>query len=381
MEVEARAPLHAAQAHGNTPVGAQSVALQPTDETALELLEGLVRVPSISGGESAAVSWLVTRMAELGFHAYVDEVGNAVGEIGTGRPETVLLGHIDTVPGNVPVRVADGRLYGRGAVDAKGPLATFVLAAARLAQQRVPGRVVIVGCVEEEAPSSKGAHGMVGRYAPDNCIVGEPSGWDRVTLGYKGSLRVRCDITVPCGHSAHDRQTAAERMTTWWQQLQTHARTFNNGRTRMFDQLQPTLLQLNSGSDGLHEWACAEISVRLPPGLEPRALLSSLQEWDSHIGIAVLGATPAFESERHVLPSRALSRALRLQGIQPRLAVKTGTADMNIVGPAWGCATVAYGPGDAALDHTPDEHIVLDEYLKAIRVLAEALKYLHSVAH
>ena len=149
----------------------------------------------------------------------------------------------------------------------------------------------------------------------------------------------------------------------------------------MFDQLQPTLLQLNSGSNGLHEWGRAEISVRLPPGVEPAALVGTLREWDPYIEITVLGATPAFESERQVLPARALSRALRLQGIQPRLAVKTGTADMNIVGPTWGCPTVAYGPGDAALDHTPDEHIVLDDYLRAIHVLEAALKHMHSAAH
>ncbi|MBV9788133.1 MAG: acetyl-lysine deacetylase, partial [Chloroflexi bacterium] len=40
---------------------------------------------------------------------------------------------------------------------------------------------------------------------------------------------------------------------------------------------------------------------------------------------------------------------------------------------AWRCPIVAYGPGDAALDHTPDEHIVLEEYLRAIRVLEMAL--------
>ncbi len=381
MDVEAQAQPNAAQAIGNTTDELQIDAIQPSAEAALELLEGLVRIPSISGVEGAAVRWLVERMAELGFHAYVDEVGNAVGEIGVGRPETVLLGHIDTVPGDVPVRVADGRLYGRGTVDAKGPLATFVMAAARVAQQHVPGRIVIVGCVEEEAPSSKGAHGVVDRYAPDTCIVGEPSGWDRVTLGYKGSLRVRGDVAVPCGHSAHARQTAAERMAAWWQHLQSYAHTLNSGRRRMFDQLQPTLLQLNSGSDGLQEWASAEISVRLPATVEPAALASTLQEWDAHVEITVLGATPAFESERHVLPARALSRALRQQGIQPRLAVKTGTADMNIVGPAWGCPTVAYGPGDAALDHTPDEHIVLDDYLRAIDVLEAALKFLHNVDH
>jgi LysW-gamma-L-lysine carboxypeptidase len=49
---------------------------------------------------------------------------------------------------------------------------------------------------------------------------------------------------------------------------------------------------------------------------------------------------------------------------------------MNIVGPAWGCPIVAYGPGDSSLDHTPEEQIEIAEYRRAIDVLAQALEAL-----
>jgi LysW-gamma-L-lysine carboxypeptidase len=66
-------------------------------------------------------------------------------------------------------------------------------------------------------------------------------------------------------------------------------------------------------------------------------------------------------------------RAIRAEGGRPKFKLKTGTADMNIVGPAWGCPIVAYGPGDSSLDHTPDEHIQIDEFRKGISVLTRAL--------
>ena len=47
------------------------------------------------------------------------------------------------------------------------------------------------------------------------------------------------------------------------------------------------------------------------------------------------------------------------QGGTPRFTLKLGTSDMTVVGPAWGCPIVTYGPGDASLDHTPEERIVL----------------------
>ncbi len=351
----------------------------PDSPTPTQLLEGLVRIPSVSGEEQAAVRYLVEQMRQFGFDAYVDEAGNAVGVLGEGRPETVLLGHIDTVPGDIPVRIKDGRLWGRGTVDAKGPLATFVVAAARAhACGDLRGRMVVIGCVEEEAPSSRGAHYAVERYRPDVCVVGEPSGWHRVTLGYKGTLRIKCRAEAACGHGAHDRQTAPERVVALWQQIRNHAEQFNQDRERAFDQLLPALIGLNSGSDGLHEWVVAEVGVRLPLDVEPLALVEQIQAFDLSMGIDVLGTAPAFRAERATPLVRAFTQAIRQHDQQPALVLKTGTADMNIVGPAWSCPVVAYGPGDAALDHTPNEHIVLDEYERAITVLERVLRTLHA---
>jgi LysW-gamma-L-lysine carboxypeptidase len=82
---------------------------------------------------------------------------------------------------------------------------------------------------------------------------------------------------------------------------------------------------------------------------------------------------PAFEAEKNTPVVRALLRAIRAQGGTPRFKLKTGTSDMNILGPAWDCPIVAYGPGDSALDHTPHEHIDLDEFLRGVDVLTYAL--------
>ena len=105
------------------------------DEVAF--LEELLSIPSPSGEEDAVAAYLVEQMAPWASEAHRDEAGNAVGTIGNpaAEREIVLLGHMDTVPGLIPVRKEGGRLYGRGAVDAKGPLAAFVLAAARAARK------------------------------------------------------------------------------------------------------------------------------------------------------------------------------------------------------------------------------------------------------
>src|SRR5690606_8452991 len=187
--------------------------------TTADLLRGLVSIPSPSGAEAPAVEWLCQQMAALGYQAEPDGAGNAVGTRGEGPREIMLLGHIDTVPGEVPVQVVDGVLYGRGAVDAKGPLATFVVAGARA--KLPPGvRLTVVGAVEEEVMSSRGARHLIAtREAPDAVVIGEPSGWDGVVLGYRGSVALEYRVTVPMSHSAGPEATAAELAADFWSDL------------------------------------------------------------------------------------------------------------------------------------------------------------------
>uniref|UniRef100_UPI0025C3D894 M20/M25/M40 family metallo-hydrolase n=1 Tax=Deinococcus sp. TaxID=47478 RepID=UPI0025C3D894 len=63
----------------------------------------------------------------------------------------------------------------------------------------------------------------------------------------------------------------------------------------------------------------------------------------------------------------------RAQGGTPTFKVKTGTSDMNVVAELWPVPTLAYGPGDSSLDHTPEERLDLAEYDRAVAVLTEAL--------
>ncbi len=347
-------------------------------------LWGLVSRPSPSGHEHEAAAWLVTRMQALGFtQAYLDEVGNAIGVMGTGPREIVLLGHIDTVPGHVPVRVetdAQGRrvLYGRGSVDAKGPLAAFVDAVAGLGP-RAGWRLTVIAAVDEER-DSVGARHVVPRHRPEYAIIGEPSRWSRVTLGYKGTAWARVRVEIALAHTAAQAPSACEIAADLWQQVRAWVAAENAGQAAMFDQLQVTLRDWASGTDGLHEWAEMRLGARLPLAWPPERWYSALKERLANAPGATVTpegyAIPAYLADRRTPLVRAFLRAIRAQGARPGLVRKSGTADLNIVAPAWGCPAVAYGPGDAALDHTPHEHLPLDEYARAVTVLRAVLEAL-----
>lgn len=353
------------------------------------LLREMIEIQSLSGQEQGVAAYIVRRMKELGYdEAFVDAAGNAVGirnGDGTPRGEThhprdlVLLGHMDTVPGDIPVRTEGDLLYGRGSVDAKGPLATFVMAGAAITPPR-GARLVVIGATEEEAASSKGAHHAAQAYRPFACIIGEPSNWDAVTLGYKG--RLLCDYRLEQGgaHSAGPETAAPELAVACWNAIGAHAAEFNAGREQLFEQLMPSLRAIRSSSDGITDVVEMTMGFRLPPSFDTDALErligdAASRDLPPHARATVRfrGREVAWQSNRTTILAKAFAAALREAGAPPRFKLKTGTADMNVVGPVWNCPIVAYGPGDSRLDHTPNEHISISEYRRAIDVLTRAI--------
>jgi [amino group carrier protein]-lysine/ornithine hydrolase len=414
-----------------------------TRAQAIALVRGLVAIPSLSRQEGVAAAWLAAQMAAAGYdRAFVDEAGNAVGELGSPDATTVfvLLGHIDTVPGNIPVRIAPVpepknpgtsepanprtpepalALFGRGSVDAKGPLATFAAAGARLGsawahEMRV--RLVVVGAVEEEAATSKGARFIASRFngvaepTPAACVIGEPSSWRRVTLGYKGRLLMDIDARQAMAHTAGPDASVAEVVVDLWNWVRRHADDVNTGQARPFDQLSPSLRRfITANADGMTDTVDAQIAWRLPVGFDAGAFVNELLAWTAanldSPDTAPTTTLATGEGGRHTItvtgPRTALSFTFRgwekpwngdrnnplvrsfLASIrqmdpsaQPGFVVKTGTSDMNVVAPIWQCPIVAYGPGDSALDHTPNEHLLLDEFWSAVTILEQALRNL-----
>jgi LysW-gamma-L-lysine carboxypeptidase len=342
-----------------------------------ETLTGLVEHFSPTGREAEAVAWLVGRMRSLGFgSASVDEAGNAVGLIGEGPNRIILLGHIDTVPGQIPVRVENGILYGRGAVDAKGPLAAFVDAAAEAGP--IPGwEVVVIGAVDEEGDSA-GAWYAAPRYRPRFAIVGEPSGWNRIALGYRGIVRFRFQARHSIGHSASGRDSVCETAVEFWNRVVAICARENRGVEKKFDQLAPVLRQMHSGGDGFIETGEMGGSIRLPRRITSDRVKRMLRESAEGIGTVETDGIPleAFRAEKNTPVVGALLAGIRSLGGDPSFSLKLGTSDLCIVGPAWNCPMAVYGPGDSTLDHTPGECISLEEYGKAVAVLAGVLKRL-----
>ncbi|HTP54626.1 MAG TPA: M20/M25/M40 family metallo-hydrolase [Thermoplasmata archaeon] len=330
------------------------------------LLERLVARYSPSGAEAGAVREYVRAARRLGYRTRIDGAGNGIAVRGAGRPELLFLGHIDTVEGERPVRRVRGRIHGRGVVDAKGALVSALLAGRRFAG---PGTLRIVAAVGEETDSRGARHLLRGARA-DAVIAGEPSGWDGVTIGYKGVYRCTATFRGRRSHYSGPAPTAADLAVDWVGAVRAWAAEHRG--PSMFRSPTVKVIGWSTGPAGDAEEASVTLDLRLPPGMSVRSVREALPREPGRPLLRAIAQCDPVEVPPTSPVASALVNAIRAEGARPTLWRKGGTSDLNLVAPAWSVPGAAYGPGDSRLDHTARESLSLADLARSVSVLERA---------
>ncbi|MBU1313200.1 MAG: succinyl-diaminopimelate desuccinylase [Alphaproteobacteria bacterium] len=197
----------------------------------VENLQALIRCRSVTPTEGGALSTLESALTSLGFRVErmvataegTPDVENLYARLGTEGPHLMFAGHTDVVPPGdeaswshppFAAEIADGMLYGRGAVDMKGGIACFVAAVARhLEKHGAPrGSISLLITGDEEGPSVNGTEKLLTWAAEkgetwDACLVGEPTNpdalGDMIKIGRRGSLSGKITVHGVQGHAAY----------------------------------------------------------------------------------------------------------------------------------------------------------------------------------
>ncbi len=194
-------------------------------------LQTLIRCPSVTPAEGGALSALEAMLAPLGFTVErmiatepgLPDVENLYARLGTDGPHLMFAGHTDVVPvgdesawSHPPfgAEIADGEMFGRGAVDMKGGIACFVAAVARhIEKHGAPkGSISFLITGDEEGPSVNGTEKLL-KWATDKgerwdaCLVGEPTNpdmlGDMIKIGRRGSVSGKVTVFGVQGHAAY----------------------------------------------------------------------------------------------------------------------------------------------------------------------------------
>lgn len=202
-----------------------------TSSDPIENLAALIRCASVTPQDDGALSCLQAMLEPLGFSGdrlvfedtNTPAIDNLYARLGRSGPHLMFAGHTDVVPPGdeaawthppFAAAIADGRIYGRGAVDMKGGIACFVAATARFieAHGKPEGSISLLITGDEEGPAVNGTVKLLEWAAGkgehwDGCIVGEPTNpqalGDMIKIGRRGSLSGRITVNGVQGHVAY----------------------------------------------------------------------------------------------------------------------------------------------------------------------------------
>ncbi len=333
-----------------------------------EVLIRLLEAYSPTGREKEAESVLLRIAEELGLEAQVDEVGNVIAKRGDGG-DVWLVGHYDTIPGELPVRVEGNIISGRGAVDAKGPLAAMLVAAS------ISDRPVTVAALVGEEGDSRGARHLLKSELPSYVIIGEPSNTTGVIIAYRGGARIRLKCWAAGGHSSSPGDSAVEKL------LQFIAVIKELAPGTSYDEPSAAITVIRGGENPnvLPKEAYALVDLRVPLSSSPITLVEEMRgKLPENCQLEV----DWFVEPVSVRPSdpvpRALVRSILSLGAKPKLLRKYGSSDMNLLYSRVR-SIAAYGPGDGRLAHTDEEEVSIEDLEFAVRVYARAIEQLSSL--
>ncbi|WP_095013002.1 succinyl-diaminopimelate desuccinylase [Tsuneonella mangrovi] len=366
-----------------------------TTASVAEMAERLIACPSVTPAQGLVFDALEQMLAPLGFaidrfvagEAPDGPVENmlAVREGPKGSRHFAFAGHLDVVPPgegwtSAPFapETRGELLYGRGAVDMKGSIASMVAAVADLPADAGTISFIITG--DEEGPAVFGTRALIDRMRerglqPDLCLVGEPTSvhrlGDMVKIGRRGSVNIWLEVEGTQGHVAypHNADNPIPKLVAMLAELD--ALVLDEG-TEWFQasNLEITELEVgNTAHNVIPALAKARISIRfnaLHTGAELAARVTEIAE--KHGG----RARPIISGESFLTPpgefSQIICDAVEVEtGIVPELSTSGGTSDARFLKDV--CPVIEFGLCNATM-HKRDEAVALPDLATLARIYA-----------
>jgi|SRR5271157_252011 len=361
-------------------------------------LRDIIAIPSVTGHEGLIKDHLATTFEEIGLEVELQHVDrdryNVIGRLGEGPVKLMLCTHMDVIPAldetlwhspPFEATVKEGRIYGRGAVDAKGPLAAAMEAMLRIKNDgvRLKGSVAIAAVVEEETGRSLGARKLMEKYSPAMGIIMEPTGL-RISVAHKGAIRPVITIHGKSAHSSSPDKgvnaisIAAEVL----RELELYRSKVMEVADPMLGRssLEVTMIQGGERINVVPEKCQIYVDRRLIPGETVESAYDELDEVvksvgdraKAHIILKLLCSYPTSRTDENEKIVVIVKDALERKGLTSEPMGFPAGCDMHTF-VARGIPTVILGPGGIYQAHTIDEYIEKEDLRLGVDVYEDII--------
>lgn len=372
----------------------------PSPDYIVDITSKLVRINSENppGREFEAASFIADELAKIGMKTVIDRFedsrANVIGVYGEEyqHPSIMLNTHLDTVPAgdrekwSIPPfsgEIREGRIYGRGAVDAKGILASFLGALKELADRDWPirGRIILAGVADEEV-EGKGTKKLVASgLRTDYAIVGEPTSLN-ICIAHKGRLVLEVDF--------HGRSTHASMPSRGVNAIYYASRFIERIQKIKFREKQDllgsstyTVTMIRGGvKDNVIPDKCTvTLDVRMLPSMKLETTVSRLEKIieknvpKDYYNIRVVNyIPPAMTSSKDFLVKVARQSVMEMLGRRTNVKGFQATCDMSFIVNQARIPAIILGPGRIEQAHAVDESIEIDELVMASKIYLRILE-------
>jgi len=328
------------------------------------LLQSLVAIPSVSGSEGALADHISALLTAKGVR--VNRQGHSLWfEVGEGAPRLLFLSHLDTIPpcegwttDPLNPQWENGRIHGLGANDAKGCVASLIMASRALsAQPSEDAGTAIFAFAAEEETEGKGTQAMLPHLGNiDAAVVCEPTGL-QVCTAQRGRLVLKCSAKGTAAHAAHARLGENA--------IHTAARDIAKLESLSFEPhallgvTRPVVTTIQGGRvrNQVPDHCEFFVDIRTTPNLKEEEVLRTIAgELESAVTVVSSDYCP---TATH--PSEPIVRAALVASNTTSSVGSNTTSDWVFLGDI---PAVKAGPGDTHRSHRPDEWVSLNE-LKA----------------
>lgn len=376
-------------------------------EKVIKICQELIQSKSYSGGEGEVVEKLKKIFNELGFDSfYVDEYGNIVGCIKGNKPGKKVLfdAHIDTVEVSDPSKwtvepfageVKDGKVYGRGASDMKGALAAMICGAANFAEatgRDFAGEVYVAGVVHEECFEGVAARKISERVKPDYVVIGEASECN-LKIGQRGRAEIVVETYGKPAHSANPQKgiNAVYKASKLINRVREMEMTYDEELGHGILELVDIKSSPYPGASVVPDYCKITYDRRLLVGetkegvLKPVLdLIEEMKKEDAEFDAKAFYAkgtekcyTGEIISDERFFPAWRYSKeddfvknsydSLIESGLNPIVTYYSFCTNGSHYAGEAGIKTIGFGPSRENLAHTIDEHIEIEQLVKATK--------------
>jgi acetylornithine deacetylase len=331
--------------------------------------------------------------AEVSFHYPLPGRPNVVARFDIAAPATILFeAHLDTVPSDGMTispfsgEICDGRLYGRGSADEKGPMAAMICAIERAVQSGLRYNILFAAVCDEEY-QFHGIHSFLQSLPAEErarirfAVVAEPTLLNPV-YAHKGVVRWRAVANGIAAHSStpHLGKNAIYRMAHFISRLQKYAAALESTAPVHESLGCPTLsvgtIRGGTAVNIVPDFCEIEVDRRLIPGELPESATAQIeaiaQECEIQISAPIVRA-PAFEVDVESPAVKACMSAATCCGLTPQPLAVNYCTDAAFYAQS-GISAVVFGPGSIAQAHTSDEWISMEQLELGVQAYTSILQ-------